>query len=111
MTEDVLLKTLQKHGVERYDPSATNGEKFDPELHEAMFLAPKPDAEDGTVMHTQRKGIMLNGRVIRVSSSTYSSNLTIAGRTSWCCKKFIIIDMIMVKVTSQLALDTHTLSS
>jgi molecular chaperone GrpE len=70
MTEGGLIRTLEKHGVERYDPSIGKDgspEKFDPMLHEAMFLAPKPGAEDGSVMHTQRKGISLNGRVLRVS--------------------------------------------
>jgi molecular chaperone GrpE len=63
MTEEVLIKTLSKHGVERSDPA---GEVFDPSLHEALFLAPKDGAENDTVMFTQRKGISLNGRVIRV---------------------------------------------
>jgi molecular chaperone GrpE len=71
MTEDVFIKTLAKHGVEQYDPSVksdggSGGEPFDPNRHEAMFIAPKPEAEDGSVMFTQRKGVSLNGRVIRV---------------------------------------------
>lgn len=66
MTETILMQTLKKHGVERYDPSETS-EKFDPNKHEATFQVPQPDKPDGTVFHTQQKGFLLNGRVLRVS--------------------------------------------
>lgn len=66
MTEEVLLKTLSKHGLERFDPSE-KGEKFDPNLHEATFQTPQPDKEDGTCFFTTQKGFTLNGRVLRVS--------------------------------------------
>ena len=64
MTEEILLQTLKKHGLERFDPSVAN-DKFDPNKHEAMFQTPVKDKEDGTVFHTQQKGFTLNGRVIR----------------------------------------------
>lgn len=73
MTEKTLMNTLQKHGLERFDPSEhVDGkpQKFDPNLHEATFMAPAPHLEDGDVMHTQSKGFRLNGRVVRVSSAT-----------------------------------------
>ena len=66
MTETVLINTLKKHGLERYDP-AENGDKFDPNIHEAVFQVPQPDKTDGTVFHTTQKGFLLNGRVLRVS--------------------------------------------
>lgn len=66
MTETILLQTLKKHGLERFDPSV-EGEKFDPNKHEATFQVPQPDKTDGTVFHTQQKGFALNGRVLRVS--------------------------------------------
>lgn len=69
MTEQILMDTLKKHGLERFDPSE-NGERFDPNLHEATFQTKVEDKEDGTVFHTQQKGFVLNGRVIRVSSMT-----------------------------------------
>ena len=34
LTERELLKVLEKHGVKRFDPL---GEKFDPNVHQAMF--------------------------------------------------------------------------
>ncbi|KAF1941997.1 GrpE-domain-containing protein [Clathrospora elynae] len=64
MTDTILINTLKKHGLERFDPSDA-GEKFDPNIHEALFQAPQPDKEDGTCFHTQQKGFKLNGRTLR----------------------------------------------
>lgn len=64
MTETVLLNTLQKHGLERFDP---NGEKFNPNEHEATFMTPQPDKEDGVVFFVQSKGFKLNGRILRAA--------------------------------------------
>jgi molecular chaperone GrpE len=66
MTEGILMTTLKKHGLERFDPTP-EAEKFDPNTHEAVFMAPQPDKEDGTVFHTQQKGFKLNGRVLRAA--------------------------------------------
>jgi molecular chaperone GrpE len=66
MTETILMQTLKKHGLERFDPSV-EGEPFNPNLHEATFQAPMEGKEHGTVFHTQQKGFTLNGRVLRVS--------------------------------------------
>ncbi|KAG9205348.1 hypothetical protein B5807_05076 [Epicoccum nigrum] len=64
MTDGILISTLKKHGLERFDPSETS-DKFDPNVHEAVFMAPQPGKEDGTVFFTQQKGFYLNGRVLR----------------------------------------------
>ncbi|GJN84828.1 GrpE nucleotide exchange factor [Purpureocillium lilacinum] len=64
MTESILLQTLAKHGLERLDP---DGEKFNPNEHEATFMAPQPDKENNTVFHIQQKGFKLNGRVLRAA--------------------------------------------
>lgn len=66
MTQRVLMQTLRRHGLVSYDPTA-EGASFDPNKHEAMFQAPQNDKVDGSVFHTQQKGYMLNGRVLRVS--------------------------------------------
>lgn len=66
MTETILMTTLKKHGLERFDP-AVEGEKFDPNKHEATFMVPQPEKPDGTVFHTQSKGFALNGRVLRAA--------------------------------------------
>ncbi|KAF7718244.1 Uncharacterized protein PECH_002059 [Penicillium ucsense] len=70
MTEKTLMNTLQKHGLERFDPSEQvegKAQKFDPNMHEATFMAPSPNHEDGDVMHTQSKGFLLNGRIVRAA--------------------------------------------
>lgn len=64
MTEDILMSTLKKHGLERMDP---NGEKFNPNEHEATFMAPQADKEESTVFFVQQKGFKLNGRVLRAA--------------------------------------------
>ncbi|KAK3315359.1 GrpE-domain-containing protein [Apodospora peruviana] len=62
MTESIMLETLKKHGLERFDP---NGESFNPNEHEATFMTPMPDKEHNSVFHTQQKGFKLNGRILR----------------------------------------------
>jgi molecular chaperone GrpE len=58
-----LRATLERAGVEAYDPS---GEKFDPEWHEALSTRPA-DADPGTVVDVVEKGYRLNGQVIRAA--------------------------------------------
>ncbi|MGJ8518203.1 nucleotide exchange factor GrpE [Carnimonas bestiolae] len=62
MTRDMLQNTLQKQGVEVFDPQ---GEPFDPQYHEAMTMVPNPDVEPNTVIDVMQKGYSLNGRVVR----------------------------------------------
>ncbi|KAK4644944.1 GrpE, mitochondrial [Podospora bellae-mahoneyi] len=62
MTENILLETLKKHGLERFDP---HGLPFNPNEHEATFMTPMQDKEHNTVFHTQQKGFKLNGRILR----------------------------------------------
>lgn len=79
MTESVLMSTLKKHGLERFDPGEPTEDgkpqKFDPNLHEATFMAKAEDKEDGDIMYVQSKGFSLHGRVLRVSSHAYHSVL------------------------------------
>ena len=93
MTDGILMQTLQKHGLERFDPSE-KGEKFNPNLHEATFQTPVEGKEDGTVFHTQQKGFILNGRVVRVSGRYSSRTCGILMVTTGCqgrrCKECLI---------------------
>lgn len=66
MTETILMQTLKKHGLERFDP-AEAGEAFNPNLHEATFQTKVEGKEDGSVFMTQQKGFLLNGRVVRAA--------------------------------------------
>ena len=62
LTERDLLKTLERHGVKRVDPQ---GERFDPNLHQAMFEAPDPGLPKGTVTVVVQPGFTISGRVLR----------------------------------------------
>jgi molecular chaperone GrpE len=62
LTERELLKTLEKHGVRRIEP---DGQKFDPNLHQAMFEVPNPDVPNGTVVQTVQSGFVIGERVLR----------------------------------------------
>ena len=70
MSERILMNTLKKHGLVRFNPSELvdgKPQQFDPSIHEAVFMSPAPQQNDGEIMHTQCKGFTLNGRVLRVS--------------------------------------------
>lgn len=64
MTENILMNTLKKHGLERFDPI---GEKFNPNEHEAMYMAKQEGKENNTVSYVQQKGFKLNSRVLRAA--------------------------------------------
>jgi molecular chaperone GrpE len=57
-----LVSVLARNGVEAFDP---RGEKFDPELHEALSMRSDDGAEQGTVLEVVEKGYRLNGTVLR----------------------------------------------
>lgn len=62
LTERELLKTLERHGVRRIDPQ---GEKFDPNLHQAMFEAPDAEIAKGLVSKVVQVGYKIGERVLR----------------------------------------------
>ncbi|MGB8525650.1 MAG: nucleotide exchange factor GrpE [Rhodoplanes sp.] len=62
LTERELLKVLEKHGVKRFNPL---GEKFDPNVHQAMFEVPDPTSPAGTVAQVVQAGFMIGERVLR----------------------------------------------
>lgn len=62
MTQKVFLKVLTENGMEVLNPE---GEKFNPEFHEAMTQVPNPELEPNTIVDVYQKGYVLNGRLIR----------------------------------------------
>ena len=62
MTERELLSALERHGIKRIDPV---GEKFDHNLHQAMFEVPGADAEPGTVVQVVQAGYVIGDRLLR----------------------------------------------
>jgi molecular chaperone GrpE len=62
LTERDLLKALEKHGVRRIDPQ---GQKFDPNLHEAMYEIPDNSVPAGTVVQVLQSGFTIGDRILR----------------------------------------------
>ena len=63
---DATLKLLgsafEKAGISEIAPE---GERFNPELHEAMVSQPSAEVPPGTVLQVIQKGYQLNGRLLR----------------------------------------------
>ena len=64
MTQRLLLQTLFKYHVKPFDPT---GDRFDPNLHEALYQVPIPDKEPGTVVDCQKVGYKIKDRVLRAA--------------------------------------------
>ena len=62
LTERELLKALEKNGVRQFTPQ---GEKFDPNLHQAMFEIPDATVPAGSVVQVVQPGYMIGDRVLR----------------------------------------------
>jgi len=62
MTERELLRTLDKHGVKRIEPE---GERFDPNFHQAMFEVPDESVPSGTVVQVVQTGYKIGERCLR----------------------------------------------
>ena len=62
LTERELLKVLEKHGVTRLEP---HGQKFDPNMHQAMFEIPDPSVPAGMVTQVMQPGYKIGERVLR----------------------------------------------
>jgi len=62
LTERELLKILEKNGVKKFSPQ---GEKFDPNVHQAMYELPTSDQPPGQVAQVIQAGYMIGDRVLR----------------------------------------------
>lgn len=62
LTERELLKALEKNGVKKFTPQ---GEKFDPNLHQAMYEVPHSDVPAGHVAQVIQSGYMIGERMLR----------------------------------------------
>lgn len=61
-TEQELLKVFAQHGITRFGEI---GEKFDPNKYQAVFEAPSPDHEPGTVIDVAKLGYAIGERILR----------------------------------------------
>lgn len=62
LIEREFLKTLATHGVKQLEPL---GQKFDPNMHQAMFEAPDPTQPKGHVVAVVQTGYAIGDRVLR----------------------------------------------
>jgi molecular chaperone GrpE len=62
LTERELVKVMEKHGIRKFDPK---GQKFDPNLHQAMLEIPDASVPAGTVVQVMQAGYMIGDRMLR----------------------------------------------
>ena len=65
LTLKQLDSVFEKFGVETITPE--NGEKLNPELHQAMALQPSDEVEANHILSVIQKGYTLNGRLLRAA--------------------------------------------
>jgi molecular chaperone GrpE len=63
LTGRELTAILSKHGVTRIEPKP--GDRFDPNLHQAMFEVPDPSRPSGAVVEVMQPGFAISGRLLR----------------------------------------------
>ncbi len=61
-TENQMLAVFERHQLKRLDPK---GERFDPNLHQAIAEAPNPETPEGHISDVAQHGFTLAGRLIR----------------------------------------------
>ena len=62
LTGRAMLSAMERHGVKRLDPE---GERFDPNFHQAMFEVPNPEVPANTVVQVVQTGFIIGDRVLR----------------------------------------------
>jgi molecular chaperone GrpE len=62
LTERELLKGLERNGVSQFTP---RGEKFDPNVHQAMFEVPNASVPAGSIVEVVQPGYMIGERMLR----------------------------------------------
>ena len=61
-TREQLAEVLAEEGLL---PLASDGQPFDPNVHDAVMGQPSEEHEDGTIIQTFQRGYLLNGKPIR----------------------------------------------
>ena len=70
LTEKELQTILQRHGVTKLEPA---GERFDPNLHQAVAQVPSADIPKGHVVDIAQPGYSIGERVLRAAMVTVSA--------------------------------------
>ena len=71
LTMRELISVFAKHGVRIVSPQV--GDRFDPQVHEAMFEAPLPGTKAGEIIQVSAEGFMLHDRILRPAQVGVSS--------------------------------------
>ena len=71
LTMRELISVFKKHGIDPIVPEV--GDKFDPNLHQAMFEAPLPGTKAGEIIQVSTEGFMLHDRLLRPAQVGVSS--------------------------------------
>jgi molecular chaperone GrpE len=66
-----LLNVFSKHDISLIVPEV--GDKFDPQLHQAMFEAPLPNTKAGDIIQVMTEGFLLHDRLLRPAQVGVSS--------------------------------------
>ena len=62
LTLEMFNTVMEKFGITMIEPK---GEKFNPELHDAVSMQETNDSNSGIIIEVMQKGYTLNGRLIR----------------------------------------------
>lgn len=62
LTQRTMMQALEKHGVKKITPL---NEKFDPNLHQAMFEIPNTEIANNTVLQVVQDGFVIGNRCLR----------------------------------------------
>jgi molecular chaperone GrpE len=62
LTLEMFNTVMEKFGITMIEPK---GEKFNPELHDAVSMQETNDSNSGIIIEVMQKGYALNGRLIR----------------------------------------------
>jgi len=72
LTERELSKVLEKHGVRKFEPQPRD--RFDPNLHQAMYEVQDPALPAGTVAQVVQAGYMIGDRMLRPALVAVAKN-------------------------------------
>jgi molecular chaperone GrpE len=71
-THDQLVGILAQEGL---NPISSEGQTFDPAVHEALMSKPSDEHEEDTIIQTLERGYVLNGKSIRPAKVVVSKRV------------------------------------
>ncbi|UPH71988.1 nucleotide exchange factor GrpE [Abyssibius alkaniclasticus] len=72
LTQRELLSVFERHRVVMVAPEI--GDRFDAKLHQAMFEAPVPNTQKGSIIQVMAPGFTIGDRLLRAAHVGVSSN-------------------------------------